>query len=55
MKKVKEFLNKKGIAVESLMWIIISVAVLAILMLAIFVFKGQGDSIIDKIKGLFRF
>jgi hypothetical protein len=46
--------NRKGIAVEALMWIIISIAVLAILMLVIFVLRGQGESIIDRIKGLFR-
>ncbi|NCN86591.1 hypothetical protein GW932_02060 [archaeon] len=46
--------NKKGIISEALPWIIISIAVLVILMLTIFVLKGKGVSVLDKLKGLFR-
>lgn len=43
----------KGIISDYLPWILIAVAALVILMIAIFVLKGQGVSLIDKIKGLF--
>ena len=45
--------GKKGIVSDYLPWILIAVAVLVILMLALFIIKGQGISIIDKIKNLF--
>ena len=47
--------NRKGIATEALPWIIISIAILAILMISIFILKGKGVSLIDKFKGIFRF
>lgn len=50
MKKVR---NKRGIISEYLPWILIAVAVLVIVLLAIFVLKGKGTSIIEKIKSLF--
>ena len=46
--------GKKGLVSEYLPWLIIAVAVLAILMIAIFVLKGKGVSVIDKFGGLFR-
>jgi hypothetical protein len=56
---IKEVFNfkkkKKGIASEALPWILISIAVLAILLLTIFILKGKGVSLIEKIKDLFRF
>ena len=45
---------KRGIVSEFLPWILIAVAVLAILMITIFVLKGQGFSLIDKLKGITR-
>ena len=50
----KHLFNKKGIVSEALPWIIISLGILAILMISIFVLKGKGESIIDKVGGLFR-
>ncbi len=44
---------KKGIVSDYLPWLLIAVAILVILMIAIFVLKNQGTSIIDKIKSLF--
>jgi len=45
---------KKGVVADYLPWVLIAVAVLAIVMAAIFVMKGQGFSLIDKIKDLLR-
>ena len=47
--------GKKGIVSEYLPWLLIAVAVLAILVLTIFILKGKGINLIDKIKDLFRF
>ena len=47
--------NRKGIASEYLPWILISVAVLVILMLAIFLLKNKGLSALDAVKNLLRF
>jgi len=51
---MKRVINKKGIISEYLPWILIAVAVLVILMIAIFVLKEKGFSLIDQIKDLFR-
>lgn len=45
--------NRKGIVADYLPWILIAVAVLVILMASIFILKGQGISLIDKIKNIF--
>jgi len=45
--------GKEGIVADYLPWILIAVAVLVILMISIFVLKGQGISLIDKIKDIF--
>jgi len=45
--------NKKGIIADYLPWLLIAVAVLAIIVIFIFVLKGQGISLIDQIKDLF--
>jgi len=50
---MKRVINKKGIISEYLPWILIAVAVLVILMIAIFVLKEKGFSLIDQIKDLF--
>lgn len=47
-------MGKRGIVTEYLPWLIISVAVLVIIMILIFSLKGQGFSLIDKIKALFK-
>ena len=47
-------LNKKGVVSEYLPWLLIALAVLAILMIAIFVLKEKGIAILDGIKNLFR-
>jgi len=44
--------NRKAIISEYLPWLLIAIAVLAILMITIFLLKGQGVSLIDKIKEL---
>jgi len=49
----RRFCRKKGVISEYLPWILIAVAVLAILMIAIFVLKDKGFSLIDRIKDLF--
>ena len=48
-------MNKRGIVTEYLPWLLIGLAVLAIIMIVIFTLKGQGVSLIDKIKDLLRF
>ena len=45
---------KKGIITEYLPWLIIGLAVLAIVMVTIFLFQEKGVSFIDRIKELFR-
>ncbi len=47
-------MKKKGVVSEYLPWILIALAVLAIILIAIFVMKGKGFSLIDQIKNLFR-
>lgn len=46
-------MKKRGIVSEYLPWILIAIAVLAILMITMFVLKGEGISLIEKIKNLF--
>lgn len=45
--------NKKGIVSDYLPWILLAIALLVILMVALFLLKGQGTSLIDKIKDIF--
>ncbi len=47
-------MKKRGVVAEYLPWLLISIAVLAIVMITIFVLKGKGTSMIDQIKNLFR-
>ncbi|MEK6757710.1 MAG: hypothetical protein AABX88_01145 [Nanoarchaeota archaeon] len=47
-------MNKKGLVSEYLPWLLIGIAILAIVFISIFILKGQGISLIDKIKNLFR-
>jgi hypothetical protein len=46
--------NKRGIITEYLPWLLIALAVLAIVIILIFTLKGQGVSLIDKIKDILR-
>lgn len=48
-------MKKRGIVTEYLPWILIALAVLAIIMITIFVLREKGVSIIDQIKNLFKF
>ncbi|MEX0920827.1 MAG: hypothetical protein WDZ62_01030 [Candidatus Pacearchaeota archaeon] len=45
---------KKGIIADYLPWVLIGVAVLAILMITIFVLKDRGISLIEQIKNILR-
>ncbi len=47
-------MNKRGIVSDYLPWILIAIAVLAILMIALLVFKEKGVGLIDSIKNIFR-
>ncbi len=53
MKKRAEFFRfNRGIISEFLPWLLIAIAILVVLMITIFIMKGTGFSLIDKIKGL---
>jgi len=54
-KSLRKSLNKRGITTDYLIWILIGLAILVILIITIAVLKGEGISLIDKIKNLFRF
>ena len=51
---MKKGFSKKGIITEYLPWLIIGLAVLAIIFVSIFILKDRGSNIIDQIKNLFR-
>ena len=46
--------NNKGIVSEYLPWILIALAVLAIILIAAFLMKGKGFEFIDQLKNLFK-
>jgi hypothetical protein len=46
--------EKKGIVSEYIPWLLIAIAVLVILMLAIYFLSGNSFKLIDKINFLFR-
>ena len=48
-------MKRKGVITEYLPWLLISLAVLAIVMITIFFLKQEGISLIDKIKNIFNF
>jgi len=48
-------MKKRGIISNYLPWLLITVAILAILLISIFILKERGVSLIDQIKNLFRF
>ena len=45
-------MKKRGIITEYLPWLLIAVAVLAILLVTVFVLREKGFSLIDSIKNL---
>ena len=45
--------NKRGVVSEYLPWLLIGIAVLAIVMISIFLLKGKGFEFIDQIKNIF--
>ena len=47
-------MKKRGIVTEYLPWLLIALAILAILMITIFLLKEKGISLIDSIKNLFK-
>jgi hypothetical protein len=47
-------MKKSGVVADYLPWLLIGIAILALVMASIFVLKGQGFSLIDKIKNLFH-
>tara|TARA_Y100000034_G_scaffold42057_1_gene51625 strand:+ start:4885 stop:5034 length:150 start_codon:yes stop_codon:yes gene_type:complete len=46
-------MKKRGIISDYLPWLLIAIAVLAIVMVSIFLLKDKGISLIDRIKDLF--
>ena len=46
-------MKKRGIVSDYLPWLLIAIAVLAIVTIFIFVLKGKGISLIDQVKNLF--
>ena len=45
--------DKRGIVADYLPWLLIAIALLVIIMVSVFLLRGQGVSLIDKIKGIF--
>jgi hypothetical protein len=45
--------RKKGVVSEYLPWILIALAVLAIVLISAFLMKGKGFEFIDQIKNIF--
>jgi hypothetical protein len=46
---------KKGVVTDYLPWLVIGIAVLAIVMVTIFLLREKGISLLEQIKNLFRF
>ena len=47
-------MNNRGVISEYLPWLLIAVAILAIVMITVFLLKEKGFFLIDRIKDLFR-
>ena len=47
-------MKKRGIISDYLPWLLLAIAVLAILMVTILLLKDKGISLIDAVKNLFR-
>jgi len=54
-KKMNKKIGKKGVAVESLVWWLIAIAVLVVALVLAFVLREKLFSIGDYLKNLFRF
>lgn len=54
-KKMKIKKNKKAIALNFLGWLILSIAIFVLVVIAIVILTGKADSAIEFIKNLFRF
>jgi hypothetical protein len=48
-------MRKRGVVSDYLPWLLIAIAVLALLTVTIFLLKEKGFSLIDLIKDLFKF
>ncbi len=46
--------NKRGLVTEYLPWLLIGLAVLAIVMVTIFLLREEGSSLIESIKSIFK-
>jgi hypothetical protein len=46
--------KKRGIISDYIPWLLIAVAILAILTISIFVLKDKGIAVIDNLKNIFR-
>jgi len=47
-------MKKKGVISEYLPWLLIALAILAIVLITIFLLKGTGFSLVDRVKDLLR-
>lgn len=47
-------MKKRGVISEYLPWLLIAIAILAILMITIFLLREKGFSLIEQIKNLFK-
>lgn len=47
--------RKRGIVASYLPWLLIALAVLAVVMILIFLLRSEGSSLIEKMKNLFEF
>ena len=47
-------MRKRGIVADYLPWLLLAIAILAILMVTILVLKDKGISLIDAVKNIFR-
>ena len=45
--------QRKGIIADYMPWLIIAIAILAVIMIALFLLRGQGAGLIERIKDLF--
>jgi len=46
--------RKRGIVADYLPWLLIAIVILAIILIAVFIMKEKGVSLIDMIKDLFK-
>jgi hypothetical protein len=47
--------DKKGIEIETLVWIIVAVIILAVMVISFIVMKNKDMGVVEFIKNLFRF